>query len=326
MRGDDLGLGCRGEAGGEGEAQAVGYGAGGRGIVAGEHLEGEAGLLEGLDGLRGGRPDGVGDGEKSGGLCVQGDEKDGVTLDSEGLGWFEKDGGVYGEGLEEPGVADGHRASGDGAVDALTGDGGEGGRLARGEPLGFGGVHDGGGERVLAGALERGGELEQVVLGDAWLGEDGGQGGSAFGEGAGLVEEEGVDLAEGFESLRVADENSGVGCATGADHDGHRGGEAESTGAGHDEDGDGVDQSVGETRLWAKSEPEPKAEACGEDDGGDKEGGDAIGEALDGRAGALGVGDHANDLREQGARADALGLHEEGTGAVEGAGGDGIAG
>jgi len=122
------------------------------------------------------------------------------------------------------------------------------------------------------------------------------------------------------------DEDAELGAAADADHDRHRCGEAEGAGAGDDEDGDGVDDRVGEARLGADEEPKRKREEGDHRDGGDEPAGDAVGEALDGRAGALGVGDELDDAGEQGVGADFFGAEGEAAGGVDGAGGDGIAG
>jgi len=64
-----------------------------------------------------------------------------------------------------------------------------------------------------------------------------------LGEGAGLVDDEGVDLLHPFERFGVLDENAELSAAADADHDRDGSGEAEGAGAGDDEDADGDDDA-----------------------------------------------------------------------------------
>ena len=140
----------------------------------------------------------------------------------------------------------------------------------------------------------------------------------AFGERAGFVDDERVDFFQGLEGFGVLDEDSGVGAAAGADHDRHGSGESEGAGAGDDQDGDGIDERVREARLRTEDEPGDERDRGDGDDGGNEPGGDAIGEALDGSAAALGLADQLDDSREQSFGADALGAHDERSGGVDG--------
>ena len=174
-------------------------------------------------------------------------------------------------------------------------------------------------KRMLAALLQAGGEAEDFVLESA-----GGCGRSltslrlAFGQRAGLVDDQGVDFLQGLERFGVFDEHSGVGAAAGADHDRHRRSETEGAGTGDDEHGDRIDQRVRQARLRTESEPRDEGDDGNGDDCRNEPRGDAIGEALDRRAAALGLSDQLDDLGEQGFGADALGSHDEGSGAVDG--------
>ena len=53
--------------------------------------------------------------------------------------------------------------------------------------------------------------------------------------------------------------------------------------------------------------------------------GDPVGKPLDRRAAALGLGHHFHDLSQQGVATHPLGAHHEAAGAIDGAGGDGVA-
>ena len=77
----------------------------------------------------------------------------------------------------------------------------------------------------------------------------------AFGQRAGLVDDQRVDLLQPLQRLGVLDQHAGLGAAADADHDRHRRGEAERAGAGDDQHGDRGDQRVGEARLRAPDRP-----------------------------------------------------------------------
>src|SRR5690606_34226726 len=121
----------------------------------------------------------------------------------------------------------------DGAVEAF--------RLGEREAALFGGLDYGGGEGMLAAALEAGGEAEELGLVEAGGGADGNDTRLALGQRPGLVDEQRVDLLHALERLGVLDQHAGLGAASDADHDRHGRREAERTRAGDDEHGDGGD-------------------------------------------------------------------------------------
>ena len=134
----------------------------------------------------------------------------------------------------------------------------------------------------------------------------------ALGERAGLVDDERVDLLHALQRLGVLDQDAGLGATPDADHDRHRRGEAERAGAGDDEHGDGGDEAVGEARLRARTSPRRRRRAAATAMTSRHEpAGDLIGQALDRRAAALGLGDHLHDLRQHRVAADLLGSHHE---------------
>jgi len=115
-----------------------------------------------------------------------------------------------------------------------------------------GGFDDGHGEWVLGGAFDAGGDAQQlVVITVAAGGDDAGDGGSSFGECAGLVNDQGVDLLHAFEGFGVLYQDAQACAATDTDHDRHGGGQPERAGAGDDQDRHGGDEGVGELRVRA---------------------------------------------------------------------------
>ena len=203
----------------------------------------------------------------------------------------------------------------DGTEDALAGRGVEVSHLR--QPRGIGQV--GLGLSTMARAsgcseavLDRGREPQQLPFGEVAVvvGElDGDDGRLALGEGAGLVDDDGVDLLHPLERFGVLDEDAHLGSAADADHDRHRCGQAEGTRAGDDEDADGDDERVRQLRVGADEGPDEEREHGDADDGGHEHGGDAVDSALDGCAGALGFGDHLHDAGQHGVAAHRVGAH-----------------
>ena len=80
----------------------------------------------------------------------------------------------------------------------------------------------------------------------------------AFGQGAGLVDDQRVDLLHQLERLGILDEHAGARAAAGADHDRHRRRQPERAGAGDDQHGDGIDQREAHRRRRAEERPDDK--------------------------------------------------------------------
>jgi hypothetical protein len=136
---------------------------------------------------------------------------------------------------QEPRVAEQDEATPDGCLDAVAGNRRE--RLDRGEAelVRPGASEDGRTERMLAPALRRAGEVEQLGDGPASQGHDLGDGRPAQRERAGLVEDDGVDAVGVLERLAAADQDAGLGALARADHDG--GVASHRARAGDDDDG-----------------------------------------------------------------------------------------
>ena len=166
----------------------------------------------------------------------------------------------------------------------------------RNVPL-FGGANDGAGQRVLAGTLHTCGQANQVVFGLRGSCDAAGaieddhsiDLGLAFGEGAGFVDDQRIDLGESLKGFRVANEDAGVGAAADRDHDGHGRGESQRTGARNDEHGNSGDQRVREARLWPQKGPRQKGDCGGRNNGGHEVCRDSIGQALHWARGCAGL-------------------------------------
>ena len=172
------------------------------------------------------------------------------------LGGFELGGEGHGPVGEEPFAAGDHAVPVDDALDAEAFEVGEafdGGEGA--DPLaGAGG--DGLGDRVLGGVLEGTGEAEDLVGVDAVDGDHVDERHAAGGDGAGLVEDDGVDLPGRLEDLGALDEDAELRAAAGPDEQRRGGGEAEGAGAGDDQDGDAGGERGGGGLAGPEPEPE----------------------------------------------------------------------
>ena len=166
-------------------------------------------------------------------------------------------------------------------------------------------------------ALDAGGEPQHLVLVEAWRRHDRDDLRLAFGQRAGLVDDERVDLLHALERLGILDQHAGLRAAADADHDRHRRGEAERAGAGDDQHAHGGDQRVGEARLRPEhrpggegERPRPRSPPARTSPRPDRR---AAGSA---RASAA-PRDHLHDLRQQRVAADLVGAHHEAAGLVE---------
>ena len=81
----------------------------------------------------------------------------------------------------------------------------------------------------------------------------------ALGDRAGLVEHDGAQLVRRLERVAVADEHAVLGALAGAHHDRRRRGQAQGAGARDDQHGDEVEQRVVERRRRAEDQPDDAA-------------------------------------------------------------------
>ena len=111
----------------------------------------------------------------------------------------------------------------------------------------------------------------------------------ALGQRAGLVDDQRVDAGEALQRLGLADQHAGLRAAPGGDHDRHRRREPERAGAGDDQHDTAATSAWAMRRRRAEQRPGGEGEDRDGDDGRHEVAGDAVGEALDRRAGALGA-------------------------------------
>ena len=177
---------------------------------------------------------------------------------------------------------------------------------------------------MFAAGLDRCGLDEKVVFGKAGLKHGNVRHrGMAGGDGAGLVQHNGIDVVQILQRLGALDEYAELGGLAGADHDGHGRGQTQRAGAGDDQHGDGVGE--GELEAVAGDHPDDGGHKRDAHDHGHEHAADLVGKAGDGRFGGAGVVHEADDLRERGIVAHARGAEAEGTVFVDGGGDDRVA-
>ena len=142
-------------------------------------------------------------------------------------------------------------------------------------------------QRMLAAALDAGSEAQHLRLVEAGQRDDRHHLRLAFGERAGLVDHQRVDLLHAFERLGVLDQHAQLRAAADADHDRHRRGEAERAGAGDDQHAHGGDQPEGKARFRPERRPGGEGDKRDRDHRRHEPAGDLIGQPLDRRAAAL---------------------------------------
>ena len=144
---------------------------------------------------------------------------------------------------------------------------------------------------MLAGTLEARGNSQKILLAldrSVRSQANGGDARLSGSEGASLVHDERVHLLENFQGLGVLYQHARACAASHSHHDGHGSSQAERAGAGDDQDGDRVDQRIGEARLRSDERPDKKCRHRGENHGRNEIRGDDIGKTLNGGASCAG--------------------------------------
>ena len=144
-----------------------------------------------------------------------------------------------------------------------------------------------------------------------------------FGDGAGFVQNKGVDFMQAFQGGGVFEEDAFFGALAAADHNCYRRCQAKCTWAADDDDRDA--HFNGKGKRFTDDEPDAE---CHEGDGQDgwyKDSGHAVGRAGDWRLGGVGVFHQVDDLRQCCVCTNGRGSEAETAGGVDGAGGNGVA-
>ena len=171
--------------------------------------------------------------------------------------------------------------------------------------------------------LERCGGTEDAFARKLSEGENAGHGRRAFGHGAGLVDDKRRQTSGVFQRDRVANEQSKLRAAAGADDDRRGRGKSQRTGTRNDEHRDGIDDA--EQRIAGDPRRGKERQHRDRDDDRHENARDAIGETLDRRLRALRLADETHDAGEQRRGSDAGRLAAQQTVEVHGAGVNGCA-
>ena len=176
---------------------------------------------------------------------------------------------------------------------------------------------------MFALGLQSQGGLEQGLLGDVLCRDQVGHVGLAFGDGAGLVQDDDVGLAHSFQGSGSLEQDACFRACAAAHHDGHRGSQTQGAGTADDQDADGTRQ--GKADGLPNGQPDDAGDECQDEHGGHEDGGHLVGDLGDGRLAGGCLLYQADHLADGGISADASGLAGQEAALVGGGGGDGAA-
>ena len=331
LKGADVGFFLGGQHVGDGllDAQLLADGLGGDFVVAGEHHHMEAHLVKPLDSRTAGLPDGVRHSDDAQQLPIPEEQQGRFPLLGQLVDHRFRSAALFQCGglvvlLQEsqvprqvfPAVYLGPDAAARHRLKSF--------RFWKRQPQLLGALHHSLGQGMLA-AKFSGGSLGQELLlcQRAVQGEDICHGGVARGDGAGLIQNDGVHVVEVLQALGGLNQNAhlrGLACAH---HDGHRGGKAQGAGAGDNQHGNGVGQ--GELKAHAGNEPHNGRHNSYGDDHRHKHAADLVRQPGDGRLGVAGLVHQADDLGKGGVLPHLGGLELKGAVFVDGGGDDLVA-
>ena len=143
---------------------------------------------------------------------------------------------------------------------------------------------------------------------------------------AGLVEDDGGDLAGPLQGLTAFDQDSERGRTATGDHHGRRNGQPHGAGARDDQHGDRRRKAAHQWRRPGQRPPGDEGHHGQRDHDGDEHGADPVGQRLNRRAGRLRVPHQPDDARQHAGLAKRRRAVSQGTGAVDRAADDAVAG
>ena len=170
------------------------------------------------------------------------------------------------------------------------------------QPTFLRGIHHRARQRMLAPALDRGGDLQKRCVVDALCSRGIDQHRLALGQRAGLVERHQIDAVRHFQRFGVLDQYPRAGRNAGARHDRGRRRKAQRARAGDDEHRDGIEHRHVDART--RHHPADKGYDGHRQHHGHEHRAHPVHQPLDRRLGALRAFDKAHDLRQHGFAAD----------------------
>src|SRR5947209_18753087 len=108
---------------------------------------------------------------------------------------------------------------------------------------------------MFAALLKTGCDSQKLIFLQARSGYNFDQTRFAFGESAGFVHDNDIDLFKGLQGLRIFDEDTCASAATDANHDRHGSGKAKCARTGNDEYSDRINEGVGKAGLGTEHGP-----------------------------------------------------------------------
>jgi hypothetical protein len=213
----------------------------------------------------------IGDGHHASDSPVQDHEHHGFALVAALIRPRHQIGRVQAHIRDQSEVAKSHRAAINSAANTLAGDRLEIGGGGKFNALVLRAAHDGFGKGMFRPALQRGGKAQHFGPIMARFGKHRDQAGFAFGQGAGFVYDQRVDLFEPLQRLGVFDENACLRAPARGSHDRHRSCQPQGAGAGDDQHCDGGDKAVGQGGVRPPDCPADKRQHSNRDHRGHEE-------------------------------------------------------
>ena len=156
---------------------------------------------------------------------------------------------------------------------------------------------------MLAAALQRGGQREQLGFGHVRSGQKVGDSGLAAGDSAGLVQRYDAGTASFFQRRSGLEQDAVLRTNAVAHHNSHRRCQTQRTGAADDQHRDAPRQRV--AHIPPQQQPDKGGDHRNADDRRHEKAGYGIGDLCNGGFGGGGIADHADDLRQRGVLAHA---------------------
>src|SRR5690554_1422569 len=177
------------------------------------------------------------------------------------------------------------------------------------------------GEGMLRAPLQAGGEAQDFILAPVANGQDFRDGWLALGNGAGLVQDQQVQLAGLLQGLALADQDSVLGRLAYTDHDRQGRGQPQGAGAGDNQNRGKGHQHVRGLGCGAEVVPGHGGQHGNDHDGGNEHRGNLVSQTANGGLGVLGPFDQLDDLGQSRVLAHPFRFIDQGAGLVQGAGG-----
>src|SRR5207245_6751800 len=150
--------------------------------------------------------------------------------------------------------------------------------LSNGQVAFPGALHYGSRKRMFAALLKTGYDSQKFVFLQALGGYNFDQTRFAFGESAGFVHDNDIDLFKRLQGLCIFDEDTFASAATDANHDRHGSGKAKCARACDDEYSDRIQESIGKAGLGTEQGPADEGKSGDGNDDRDEVAGNSVGQ------------------------------------------------